>query len=259
MDENLIYGYIYLIENQINGKRYVGQTVRYPKKRWWEHINTPDKSSAIDHAIQKYGSHNFTFTIIDSAKDLETLNALEESYICLFNSKKNINGYNIRYGGSNGRLSLETRQKLIKNHKGFLGRNHSEETKQKISKIKKGVLKSKEHRQKLSESHKGKKLSKETCLKISEANKGENHPMFGKHHSEESKQKNREAHLGENNHWYGKNGKNHPKYKKLNDNKMIALYSRGLSTRKIAKIINCSSNTVSRHLKNNGVIVMMPY
>lgn len=106
-----MYGYIYCIENLINGRYYIGQSIN-PRRRWREHINTPKEYSAIDRAIQKYGLSNFAFNIIDSAKDLKTLNDLEESYMCLFGSKTVVGGYNIRGGGSRGRLSNKTRQKI---------------------------------------------------------------------------------------------------------------------------------------------------
>jgi hypothetical protein len=81
-----------------------------------------NRFSAINNAIKKYGFHNFTFTIVDSAKNQENLNLLEESYICLFGSKTSVNGYNIRDGGSRGRQSAVTRIKMSwENHPNFLG------------------------------------------------------------------------------------------------------------------------------------------
>ncbi len=52
------------------------------------------------------------------------------------------------------------------------GHKLSEETKQKISKIKKGHSVSVETRKKISKAHKGRKLSEEWKRKLSEANKG---------------------------------------------------------------------------------------
>ena len=62
-----------------------------------------------------------------------------------------------------------------KGHKTWLGKNHSEESKGKMSKALKGRKKapfSEEHRRKISESLKGKKKSEETRRKMSEAAKG---------------------------------------------------------------------------------------
>lgn len=74
--------------------------------------------------------------------------------------------------------SEETREKMSKAKKGiqtWLGKHHSEETKKKLSKA-----------------NKGKHLTEETRKKMSEAAKGKQN-WLGKHHSEETKQKMRDA------------------------------------------------------------------
>jgi hypothetical protein len=86
----------------------------------------------------------------------------------------------------------------------MLGKNHTEETKRKISEGLEGKPKSEEHKKKISDAKKGenhpnygKKLSEETKRKLSDAKKGkyegENHPFYGKKHSEETKRKISEA------------------------------------------------------------------
>jgi hypothetical protein len=65
----------------------------------------------------------------------------------------------------------------------MLGKKHSEETKAKMSAIKKGQTHSEEAKAKISAGNKGKTYSNETIYKISVSKKGENHPMFGKTHS----------------------------------------------------------------------------
>ena len=90
---------------------------------------------------------------------------------------------------------------------GMKGKQHSAETRKKMSEAHKGRTFSEETRKKLSEAHKGKHHSEESRKKISEALNGENHPMFGKHHSEETRKKMSEANKGKNNwtkgnHWY---------------------------------------------------------
>lgn len=92
----------------------------------------------------------------------------------------------------------EIRKKMGKNHKGMLGKHHSEKSKRKISEIKKTNY----------HPFRGKHRSEETKKKISEGvkrfrknnptfQKGENHPCFGKHksHMEESIIKIRNARL----------------------------------------------------------------
>ena len=100
--------------------------------------------------------------------------------------------------------SAETRKKLSEAHK---GKHLSEETRTKLSEANKGKHLSEETRTKLSEAHKGKHHSAETRKKISDELNGENHPMFGKHHSEETRKKMSEANKGKNHwtkgtHWY---------------------------------------------------------
>ena len=60
----------------------------------------------------------------------------------------------------------------------WLGKKHTEETKQKISKT-----------------HKGKKYSEERIQQMRKTFGGKNNPMYGKHHSEETKQKIRDSHF----------------------------------------------------------------
>ena len=81
-----------------------------------------------------------------------------------------------------------------KNNPNF-GNHMSEENKQKIGDLHRGVSPSEETRKKLSESQKAwwtDDRKEELSQKIS----GENHPMFGRNHSEESKKKNSESHKG---------------------------------------------------------------
>lgn len=92
----------------------------------------------------------------------------------------------------------EIRQRMKENHKGMLGKNHSERTKTKISETKKtnyhpfrGRHRSEEHRKKISEGVKRFRVNN------SNFQKGENHPCFGKHksHTKETIKKIRKARL----------------------------------------------------------------
>lgn len=83
---------IYKIENLINGKIYIGQSIHI-EKRWKEHCRASSES-LISKAIKKYGKENFSFQILEETKDLNSLNLLESNYIKKFNSLVP-NGYNI--------------------------------------------------------------------------------------------------------------------------------------------------------------------
>lgn len=88
-----------------------------------------------------------------------------------------------------------------KGHKCYL-KSHSEETKKKISELKKGKKLSEEHKRKLSEAHKGKKNSAEANRKNAEAHMG--HKV-----SQETREKLREKNKGMNKgkHWKVEGGK----------------------------------------------------
>lgn len=83
---------IYKIENLINGKIYIGQSIHI-EKRWNEHCQI-SSHSLISQAIQKYGKENFSFQILEITNNLNELNNLESKYIQQFNSLVP-NGYNI--------------------------------------------------------------------------------------------------------------------------------------------------------------------
>ena len=216
------YGVIYKIENTVNGKCYIGQTVNSFNKRYWpsgegiERVYKYHKyckeyngyyNAHLLRSIEKYGFDSF---IVDEEFDIayskEKLNDLEKKYIKKFDCIDN--GYNNTEGGANGKYSEEVCKKISESLKGKLcgenhplyGKHHTEET-----------------RLKQSEAHKGK-------------NCGENHYMYGKHLTEETKRKMSERmegkHSGENNpmygvHRYGENSPNKRKVICLNDSKIF--------------------------------------
>lgn len=92
---------IYKIENKINGKVYIGQSVdvyRRLKKHIWDIENN---NSALHRAFKKYGIDNFTYELIEEC-DIDRLDEREIFYIQKYNSyvgTKNSNGYNLNVGG----------------------------------------------------------------------------------------------------------------------------------------------------------------
>lgn len=109
-----MYGFIYITTNTINGKRYLGQC-KYNKTNVNSYLGS---GKALRRAIRKYGSKSFRREIIHEAETKEELIDLEVNYIQQFNCVDDPNWYNISPGGFINR--------------GFLGRKHSEETKQKM-------------------------------------------------------------------------------------------------------------------------------
>ena len=62
-ERNLYIGYIYKIENDINNKVYIGQTISTIAERWHGHmsaaLNEKRCKSALYNAMRKYGREKF--------------------------------------------------------------------------------------------------------------------------------------------------------------------------------------------------------
>ena len=98
---------IYKIENLINGKCYIGQSVNI-EHRFQKHKCAND-NFYIHNALKKYGIQNFIFSIVEECSP-EQLNEKEKMYIQVYNSLMP-NGYNMIEGGSNG-VGLNKRKKV---------------------------------------------------------------------------------------------------------------------------------------------------
>lgn len=179
---------IYKITNIINNKVYIGQTVGSLEERWSRHLSDKSGCLALKAAIKKYGKDNFIIEQVDQASDLNELNKKEGDWIVSMNSLSP-NGYNLKVGGDQPRLSQETINKISSSLKGrkfskehiekmserMKNRIVSQETKDKLSKIFKGKTTwakgkkfTQEHREKISLSHTGKIVSEETRQKLSD-------------------------------------------------------------------------------------------
>jgi len=96
-----MYGIIYCIINNINGKRYIGQTKNSLSDRIIGHIKyTKHNNTKLRKAFKKYGLNNFSCYIIDHAVDKNELNNKEIYWIKFYNTC--IYGYNIMSGGNFG-------------------------------------------------------------------------------------------------------------------------------------------------------------
>ena len=85
-------GYIYVIQNIIENKYYVGQTTRDIKIRWTEHRN--NKNRLLSQSIKEYGHNNFKFIETIEIKN-EDLDNMEIEYIKKYDCVSP-NGYNIK-------------------------------------------------------------------------------------------------------------------------------------------------------------------
>ena len=103
-----MYGLIYRIINKINGKLYVGQTVKTIEKRWDGHKrSSKTKDFPIYYAMRKYGIENFYIELLDTAQDQEELD-LKEVYYSEFYDTMTPNVYNLIVGNGGGHMSEES-------------------------------------------------------------------------------------------------------------------------------------------------------
>lgn len=89
--------YIYKITNNVNGKIYIGQTIRPIEQRFRRHICDAESGVVNTHlarAIRKYGPSNFQVQEIDTANSQEELCQKEQYWIRTYGSIDSSIGYN---------------------------------------------------------------------------------------------------------------------------------------------------------------------
>jgi group I intron endonuclease len=160
---NTMFGIIYRWTNKKNCKKYVGQTI-HPEKRYQQHKRGERADSQIiDRAILKYGAKNFDYTVLltihaDTREELRGL--LDEAEIALIRLEQSYYktglGYNMTLGGM-------TRGTY----------NHSEETRLKLSKIKKGKKLSETAKRNIAEGHRGLKFTELHKTNLQKAHKAD--------------------------------------------------------------------------------------
>lgn len=128
---------VYKIKNTVNDKCYIGSAVSF-KNRWSRHRNDLRKgrhrNSHLQSAWNKYDEESFVFEVIEEVLDKSSLIAKEQHYLDTLKPEYNM----CLVAGSH------------------LGIKRSEETRRKMSDIRKGIS----HR------HSGRPLSEETRRKL---------------------------------------------------------------------------------------------
>jgi group I intron endonuclease len=140
----MAYGIIYKATNIINGKVYIGKTIKTLRKRKSNHKFQSlkgDRRYMFQIALLDEGFENFTWEQIDTAENEADLNAKEELWVAHYKANDPQYGYNGTGGGN-----------------GFKAK-HTEDTKHKMS-----------------EAAKGRTFTQEQYIKAGEAQRGERHP-----------------------------------------------------------------------------------
>lgn len=169
---------VYLIENQVNGKIYIGKTCRTLHRRWMVHNCEANKGldRYFHRAIRKYGKDAFCVRELSRVDTDREASKLERFWITeFFHSNNPIIGYNSTNGGEGMSGYKQSKETIEKIRQGNLGLKRSLKTLEKMSVSRKGVPlgpPSEEHRKKISKALTGIKRSEETKKKISLAGKG---------------------------------------------------------------------------------------
>ncbi len=152
--------YCIQLEREKYWQSYVGISKNI-EKRWEEHkrqlIGNYHHNIHLQNTWNRHQENDFKFYILEVIEDYDDLLKMEKEYGYAFGYSDDDLCFNI---GTPGTVN------------GMLGRQMSEETKQRLSKI-----------------NLGKKLSKETKLKMSESHKGAKNYFFQQQHSSETKEK----------------------------------------------------------------------
>lgn len=170
MRKELICG-IYCIENLVNNKKYIGQSVdiygRFSKHKSSLNNDSHD-NDYLQKSWRKYGEKNFKFYIIELC-ERNQLDDMENYYIDLYQTTIRDFGYNLKSGGqAHNVVCQEVRQKISN----AIRQSYDDDLKQ---------------------LRKQKALNQWANPEIKAKITGENNGMYGKKHSDEARKKMSEA------------------------------------------------------------------
>jgi hypothetical protein len=95
---------IYVIQNKINDKLYVGKTTKTLLKRWGRHLTDSKRvRSRFYNAIRKYGGENFKPYVLESCVSMSRLDERERYWIEILEPE-----YNMTKGGTGGWIHDQT-------------------------------------------------------------------------------------------------------------------------------------------------------
>jgi group I intron endonuclease len=180
--------HVYLIQNTVNGKCYVGQHAGEDLEKYWRHnvkaaLAGRGNKLFLYRAIRKYGPENFTIRTIHVPVDAIDMTNAEIAYIKFFGTQNDELGYNITAGGP-GRLGTTY--------------PHTQAFKDAMSARLKGKPRPKEWGDNIRKAQLGKKLSSEHVAALKAGQKGCKKPPRTEEHKRrliESRKRNKELKL----------------------------------------------------------------
>lgn len=173
---------IYKIENIINHKVYIGQSVNI-EGRWNTHKkslrNNKHTNQYLQNSYNKYGYESFEYSVLEECEEND-LTKREQYWIDYYGGIESSKTYNYKEASSKGHLNKDARVRISKNLKGrfkgennpYYGKHHSEEIRNKIKEKRAKQIITDEHKQNIS---KGVRKAFETGIpqnNISKALKG---------------------------------------------------------------------------------------
>ena len=230
---------VYILENKINKKIYIGQTVLSYTKRMGKNGCNYNNSIYLYNALQHYGIENFQYTTLIECIGKDYANAHEAYYVELFRSRDLEIGYNLREGGYGGTHSEETKAKIAKS---MMGRPMSAENIARITgnSFALGYKHTDEWKENNSEFIKNRHMT-------------QGHPMKGRHHTLLSKIK---ISFASKDSWEkSKIRKNmgRPKMSKERETEIITAYQTGQTIKSIEEQFGFARVSIYRVLNRNGI------
>lgn len=197
---------VYEITCTVNGKRYIGKTVRSAQARFRDHLSAAPKGKTLFHkALAKYGKESFVLKVVADGLTEQQALSLEVGLIAEGNTKAP-HGYNLTEGGegvSGLKFSPESIERLRNSHLGYVPSN---ETRKRISEALRGRVRTQKHQARLADARRGQRHSQEARAKMSAALQGREltpehiekvrAALIGRPVSEATREKLRLAHLG---------------------------------------------------------------
>jgi len=143
---------VYCCKNLVNNKIYIGYTTTSLYRRIIAHYAQSRVNKSGNYfklALSKYKKEEMRWFVLFRSRDVLELRNKEAYYIALFKSNDRSKGYNLSSGGEKSYLNDEVKNKISIKAKArfsrgdtnpFLGKNHTEEQKEKWSTSRKGII-----------------------------------------------------------------------------------------------------------------------